>query len=279
MTLPDFLIIGAQKAGTTWLRSRLQRHPELFLPDREVHFFDKTSNFEKGTEWYRTFFADAPDGATVGEKTPDYLWTGTPGAEGHAPDPHRRIHRVLPGARLIAILREPASRAASALRHIVRSGRISPLHDPDELLVGSKRHLVRDHGVIDYGRYHRHLSAYLEHFSRERLLVLIFEEDVVRDPRRGLRRACAFLGVDPEIDFGGVRERVNPNVKSRIGATLEYYFPWLAWTVRRLERFVPGELPRPSDEALRRLREIYEPENERLFELLGRRIPAWEVGS
>ena len=278
MPLPNFVIIGAQKAGTTWLHAMLRQHPEVFMPPGELHFFDKEDNYRRGTSWYRQFFDGERDEKAVGEKTPDYLWTGREGAEGHLPAVHENLHQVLPSARLIAVLRNPVNRAVSAVNHLVRSGRLPPWSNVDELLVGSQRHRVEPHGVIDYGRYHRHLQAYLDLFDREQLLVLIFEEDVVANPEEGLRKATEFLGVDSAFSFRGLRERRNPSSVSKAGLYLRYYAPFLRPAVRLVERAasVDSYKLHPRQETIDRLYDIYREENERLYELLGRRIPSWQ---
>ena len=79
MRLPDFVIIGAQKSGTTWLGARLAEQPAIFLPRPfEVHFFDRNDNYAKGRDWYSGHFSAAPADTLVGEKTPDYFWATRP---------------------------------------------------------------------------------------------------------------------------------------------------------------------------------------------------------
>lgn len=273
--LPNFLIIGAQKAGTTWLAALLRQHPEVFLAPGEVHFFDKAERYRLGLDWYASHFAAAGKARAVGEKTPDYLWAGGRGAEGHLPDVHRNLHRALPRAKLVVVLRDPVERAISAVNHILRSGRVSPRHRIDDLLLGSQRHRVEGHGVIDCGRYGRALEAYYALFDRRQVLVLIFEEDVVASPERGLRRTCEFLGVDPSHRFEEVERPRHATRVSRLGLALRYYAPPLRPLLRRVERVLPASTLRPKPRTVEALRELYAPENERLFALLGRRVEAW----
>ena len=73
--LPQFLIIGAQKAGTTWMHEMLGEHPDVFMPTpKELHFFDQRQVYDQGLEWYAGNYADAPADAILGEATPNYLW-------------------------------------------------------------------------------------------------------------------------------------------------------------------------------------------------------------
>lgn len=268
--LPNFLIIGAQKSGTTWLAKMLRQHPDVYMPPGEIHFFDKAHNFGKGLAWYASHFAGANGQKAIGEKTPDYLWANGQGVEGHLPEVHRNIHRTLPDARLIAVLRNPVDRAVSAVKHIIGSGRISPRHAIDDLLTGPKRSLVDGHGVIDYGFYHRQLAAYLEYFDRRQLLVLIYEEDVVGNPEAGLKRVCQFLEIDDSFEFQGVRERVNAHKHAKLSLLLSYHLPILRPVSKRLARRLPKYDPRPSPHVLEQLNQMYADENARLMALLGR---------
>lgn len=278
--LPTFLIIGAQKAGTTWLAKMLRQHPDVYMPPAEIHYFDKVANYRKGLAWYEQHFAEATHHLAIGEKTPDYLWANGQGVEGHLPDVHRNIHDTLPGARLIISLRNPVERAISAVKHIIGSGRVSPLHAIDELLTGTKRALVEGHGVLDYGFYYRQLKAYLEYFDRRQLLVLIYEEDVLAAPAAGLARVCDFLGIDGAFPFRGTGERVNAHHHSLVSLLLSYHIPALRPVSKRIGRHLPKYNPRPSRDVLDALHGIYAEENAKLFDLLQRRpASAWQARS
>ena len=75
MADPNFLLIGAQKAGTTWISAMLREHPQIFLPQRkELHFFNRRDNYERGLEWYRAQFGQHQGEPAIGECTPNYLW-------------------------------------------------------------------------------------------------------------------------------------------------------------------------------------------------------------
>lgn len=102
------------------------------------------------------------------------------------------MFETLPHAKLIISLRNPVERAISAVHHIIRSGRISPLHSVDDLLVGKKHYLVEGHGVIDKGRYYRQIKAYSEYFDQTQMLILIFEKDIVQNPSLGLKKCAIF---------------------------------------------------------------------------------------
>jgi hypothetical protein len=277
--LPTFLIIGAQKSGTTWLARMLRQHPDVYMPSAEVHYFDKKYNYRKGLAWYEQHFAGATHERAIGEKTPDYLWAEGQGVEGHLPEVHRNIHEALPAAKLIVSLRNPVDRAVSAVKHIIGTGRISPLHGIDHLLTGHKRSLVDGHGVLDYGLYYRQLQAYLKYFDRGQLLVLIYEEDVRANPSAGLQTVCKFLEIDGSFAFEGKQERVNAHHHSFLTLLLGYHVPMLRPASKQIGRRLPRYNPRPPPDVLKRLYRFYEEDTRNLFELLERTPPADWLGS
>jgi hypothetical protein len=184
---PDFLIIGAEKAGTTWAYDILRAHPDLFLPDvKEIHFFNRftstgreTDNFRRrGLGWYDRHFDGAHGNMAVGEATPMYLCD---------PDAPGRIRQTLPDARFIVLLRDPVSRTLSHYR-MARAKR----HVSEEL-----RTLIDRRDPIFIGRslYGAQLERWFGLFPRDRFLVLFFEE-VMAAPREALVRIADWLGVD-----------------------------------------------------------------------------------
>lgn len=273
MPTPDFLVIGAQKGGTTWLRHHLRAHPAVSMPESEVHFFDKAHHFSNGHDWYEAHFQDAAPNQTIGEKTPDYLWTTRDGAEGHRAGSHERIHDLYPETKLIVVLRNPVNRAVSALNHLIRTGRISPLHPVDELLFGDHQ-ATAAHGVLAKGFYFRQLQAYLDCFDREQMLILLFEDDVLGASQKTLRRLYEFIGVDPSVPATNTERQQGEHYLSLLGLLLQYYvLP--EDLVKLLDRPLPATKLNPSPDGVLRLYNLYKEENEKLFGLLGRKPPSW----
>lgn len=200
--LPDFLGIGAQRAGTTWLDALLRSHPALVLPARrkELHFFDL--HHQRGPDWYAAFFAHAPPDARVGEITPRYLFE---------PAVPARIAALLPDVRLIAVLRDPVERAYSQYALTVR----------DEAYAGDFRRFLAEHpDALARGLYHEQLARYAERFAREQLCLFVFER-VVRDAGAARAALARFLSVDP----AGFREptaRAAQNAGGRVPAARGY---------------------------------------------------------
>ena len=199
--LPDFLILGAQKSGTTALYAYLRRHPEITGPAwKEVSYFDR--HYRRGPAWYRGNFPLRAHGAIVGEASPSYLF--------HPLAPERAA-ALLPNALLIALVRDPADRAHSHYHHEVALGREElpfeeALEREEERLAGELERMHDDPGYFSHawwnhtylarGRYAEQLARWLDHFPRERLLVLSNEELAER-PAETYARVLEFLGARP----------------------------------------------------------------------------------
>jgi hypothetical protein len=246
----DFIIIGAQKAGTTSLFEYLRQHPELSLPiGKEVPFFSHEAVYARGWAHYLSKAFAAADQATKwGTATPQYmvggLWelpNSLSGDERY--DEHTvplRIHEQLPHVRLIAILRDPVDRARSHHRMAVMNEiekrpfeqALDDLLQP-EALAEARREPRELTGYVTWGEYGRILAAYFDVFSKEQILVL-FTEELERDPERLLQRIYDFLGVRGDFipDNVGTRYRVGGS---------ELRIPWLGtysrlspWAVQRI---------------------------------------------
>jgi len=296
MALPNFLIIGAQKAGTTWLADKLRQHPDIFIPRRELHFFNLKKNFEKGIEWYEHQFKGAKSGQKIGEKAPNYLWI-TSEAENqqarrqqHRADIHRSIHQYLPKAKLIVVVRDPVRRATSAINHYRRQGEMSPLWAIDEILFGQHKSIAERYGVFDMGRYYHQLQAYYQCFDSSQIMVVVFEENIARNPKRCLQEVCRFIEIDDTFKFSRVQSKVNAFVDRRVGTALLTHLPptrpFFTWATRKR----PGIIDRldrtplmgnrmtkqvPSDAVISQLYRFYTKDNQKLFDLLGHRITEW----
>jgi hypothetical protein len=198
--LPDFLIIGEMRCGTTTLWEMLSAHAQIFFPaEKEVHFFDgRHGRWNRGVDAYAAMFAAAAPGQLCGEATPDYLFHD---------DACDRIRDVLPGARLVAILRDPAARAWSHYWHNVRRGRETLSFEqalgaePQRLASGDADR--RSHcSYVARGHYLRQLSRYERAFGRDALCVT-FLEDLKRAPQAELARVCRHLSLCDVGDVGG----------------------------------------------------------------------------
>jgi|SRR5215218_5070943 hypothetical protein len=209
MAMPNFFIVGAQKAGTTSLYHYLAQHPQIYMsPVKEPYFFDHELDSEgrivkensenrsqqKGSrfpdfEAYRALFRGVEAETAIGEASTPYIYvSGT--AE--------RIERYVPGAKVIAILRNPADRAYSAFSHAVRIG-MEPLTDFAQALQEEERRVSENsHLTFHYrnrGFYYGQLQRYYEIFGQERVGIWLYE-DLKADPVATTQSIFRFLGVE-----------------------------------------------------------------------------------
>ncbi|GAA3567306.1 sulfotransferase [Nonomuraea rosea] len=204
MSLPDFLIVGVPKSGTTALHAALQLHPDLFMsPVKEPKHFltdgpPPTTGGPGDAETYRehiwrrpdyeALFAAAPAGALTGEATPFYLYDL---------DAQRRIRAAVPDARLIVILRDPVERAHSNWTHLWSAG-LEPLDDVVRACAEEPHRIAAGWAhfwhYVGLGRYGEQLAHLFTLFPREQVLIFRYR-DLVDRPAETLDRICGFLGV------------------------------------------------------------------------------------
>lgn len=248
--LPDFLVIGAQKAGTTALYAYLRWHPSIGGPFwKEVSFFDR--HWARGAGWYRGQFPLRRDGMLVGEASPSYIF--------HPLAP-ARVFSVVPDVRIIALLREPGDRAYSQYQHESALGRESlsfedALAAEDERLEGEIERLCSDprafsrawwdHTYVSRGLYADQLERWLEFFPREQVFVVTTEEFGAR-PEETYASVLAFLSAPPHSlpDYPRVFDRDYPAMPEETRRALTARF---AEPNRRLERLLGRPLPWPAE--------------------------------
>lgn len=261
--LPDFLVIGAQRSGTSSLYKYLGRHPHVAPSLRkEVGYF--SGHYHEGESWYRAHFPLASRSAAHRrlhgvkllsfEATPDYLFD---------PRTPSRISALLPDARFVVLLRNPVDRAYSHYLHMQRLGFEDLAFD--EALDAEERRLHGDLEVLDVdpdhqakewsrysyvarGRYALQLLRWWEHFDRDRFLI-IRSEDFFESPGRILAEITDFVGVDrwlPETFSNYSYVGASPSIPD-IGADLRA-----------------------------QLQSVFKEDNEHLAELLGRDM-GWDV--
>lgn len=250
MPLPDFLVAGAQKAGTTTLWAMLNQHPEVYVTrPKELHFFDQ--HFDRGITWYAEQFQPQNGERLVGEATPIYMTD---------PTYHKRMHEALPDARLLITLREPASRAYSHYWMMRAKGSEdldtfeSGLAAEEDRWQASPRLRMKWRFAYQRrGLYAEQLRGLEGLYGRDRMHVLVFEE-FIKAPQEAMHGVFDFLGVD-----AGVAAAVQlEHRKSSSGG-----------------RKAKQGYPPMSSETRERLREYYAPHNADLHEWLGREVTAW----
>ena len=230
--LPNFVVIGAQKSGTSTLCLVLKEHPDVFFCDpKEPHFFSLDDAYARGIDWYASLFADVTTQTAVGEGSTSYTM------EAVRPHAAERLAAALPDARLIYIVRNPIARIESAWKHLRIKGRTR-----DDL----PRALGRFPTLLDTSLYWKQIQRYRRHFDDDRIHVLFFE-DFLADPEAELRRCCTFLDIDPAAPMGDARKPRNVShgreVETRLGRAL-----------RRIPRPKGFTTPRPVRPLVERIR-------------------------
>ena len=303
MPFPDFIIVGAPKAGSTALHAALVRHPDLFLSrPKEPKFFLTDGTPPRGhgqrgpgdahsaREWlwrtsdYERLFQPAPPGLLRGESTPFYLWSR---------DAHRRMARIIPQVKMVAVIRDPVERAYSNWTHLWADG-LEPESDflaacrlePERVAAG----WAPFWRYIELGRYGEQLEHLYRYFPREQVFVLRYR-DMVDDPARALDAVCAFLGIRTglvtEIPPSNVGRWADDSPRNRrlrrvirFGAELGQFAHPAVW--RKVERRMLGVLqhgsgprPRIAPETRRELLELYRDDVALLERLTGDSFRDW----
>jgi hypothetical protein len=285
--LPDFLIIGAQKAGTSWLQTVLRHHPHVFMPSGETPFFEDPDYGLHRLEDLCAQVSRAPASALAGIKRPTDLTHKECAA---------RIARDLPHAKLIAILRDPVERAVSAYYHSMRLG-LRPVVNADEGLraaIDSYSRAADPTDLLGHGLYSEAIERYYSHLPRERLLLLSYSS-LKRNPRQCVDTVCDFLSISRNYRDGDLTATVNvgtydPNflrpeqwlnrrryvVDTRAGRTHDSSGPghYAASFLARIVHRLGISMQRPdggfiTQDTRNRLAEFYRRDQERLKELTG----------
>lgn len=210
--LPNLVVIGGMKCGTSSLHFYLRQHPQIAMSvEKELNFFIEERNWARGVEWYASQFQDAP---VRGEVSPNYT------ACERFPGVPERMHALIPDAKLIYLVRDPVERAISHWIHTYSEGRESRPFDE----------AVRHWSYVERSQYWKQLEAFLQFFPARQILVVEAEE-LLRRREETLRGIFGFLGVDGRFQSARFRlERHRSSLKrrkNRVGS-------WLA--ERGLER-------------------------------------------
>jgi hypothetical protein len=180
--LPDFLVIGAQKAGTTSVWHYLRAHPDVFMPElKEPYFFTLEGTWHRGLEWYTSLFAGSGRDQIAGEASPGY--TMFP----YFADSAGLIKATVPNVKLIYLIRDPIERMISSWVESRADG-----FEFEDLPSALRHNLF----YVAASQYATQLKQYYRHFPPESLLI-VRSEDLFTDPATAMSRICEFIGIDP----------------------------------------------------------------------------------
>jgi hypothetical protein len=227
-TLPNCIIVGAQKAGTSSLFHFLSQHHQVHAAlQKEVHFFSggyesNNDNYEKGELWYRSHFSLSKDlnaGDISLEATPMYLFHSlVPG----------RIRALIPKCKIIILLRDPVERAISHYFHVARHGfETLPI---EQAMQAEQDRLKNAIAVSNYadpayrlysyqsrGLYLEQIKRFQSLFPADQLLILSSEE-LITAPKHVLQQVFAFIGVDPEQEINNLQSQNQGNNKQKVSS-------------------------------------------------------------
>lgn len=238
--LPDYIIIGAARSGTTHLLGQLNAHPNVLPGPRETHFFD-THRYAYGVGWYRLRFPASGEKKRASEGGLDPVLTGesSPSYLAH-PSVPARLARAVPDAKLLVLLRDPAMRAASHWAWCLRQcgetrsfkdaveAEIGPVGDDGGIRVPPDRRLG-DPLIVRRGLYQPQLERWHSHFPPDRIMV-IQSERWFRDPPTVMNEVCRYLGLPEQDELPRVMRNRNkphePYDEDVIEHLREFYRPW-----------------------------------------------------
>ncbi|CAB3229814.1 unnamed protein product [Arctia plantaginis] len=253
--LPDVLVIGVKKCGTRALLEFLRLHPDVRAAGSEVHFFDKF--YHKGFEWYRDKMPPTLEGQITMEKTPSYWVTRS------AP---KRVYAMNPGVKLLAVLRDPVTRAISDYTQSASKRPSLPRFEDLALINnsagwGSSSMVDATWPPVRLGVYARPLKRWLRRFPRSRLL-LINGERLIVDPAAEMARVQEFLGLKLVI------------TEKHFYFNSTKGFPCLLKSESRSTPHCLGKTkgrshPYIDPKTIERLRDYYKPFNKQFYQLAG----------
>ena len=275
--IPNFLLVGATKAATTWLYQRLNEHPEIYVPSlKEINYFSR--RYDRGQEWYLSFFADVAQEKAIGELSPSYFTSDETPA---------RIKALNSDMRLIFMLRDPIQRAYSQYCMELRYNTVSE---------DIERELSLDSIIVRESLYARQIAKYLELFPRENLKFIIYDE-IKTDPEKVLTDLYSFLQVDSNYQNPAIYEQTyakQPRQKyQKLYTLLVAIYRWInnnnRWGRKILstlkdrgfnDKFhdlnsTDREYPQLSATKKQELEEFYREDTKQLAQLLDRDLTSW----
>lgn len=268
--LPTWIMIGAMKSATSSMHNYLAEHPQIATSTpKELDFFIEPKFSDKGLDWYRRQFADPADAVVAGESSVNYtkshLFPGVP----------ERMHRHVPDAKLIYVLRDPFVRLESEWIHSVGAGKwrgdfASAVQDPHTSL------------IVQTSRYWSQLSAFLDYYDAEQIKIMSYDK-IASDPHAAVSDFLEFIGLDPEFDHPVIGRKIHPSSRKMRPNRLGLLF-WEDRQRRRrmrkyLRRIVASPIEAPVWDARDReaVTEVLRPEMAKIREFSGLDFPEWSI--
>jgi hypothetical protein len=271
--IPDFIIAGPPRSGTGWMMSCLAEHPDVFIPEQEIHYFSE--NYNESPSWYRSHFERRSAEAKVGEKSPSYFAN---------PDAAARIYHWNSDIHLVFSLRHPIERTYAMYCMMLRRGHVSEDIESE---------LAPGNWLVRPSLYSEHLRPYRDRFPDEQLHVLIFD-DLKESPKKFARDLFDVIGVDAAFNpsllnqkFGHRKKRggliwsairslsVQVSKSSKLAGRVIQWLRKSGYT-DWIHQLRPGKSdPSLPSSARRELRDYYREDVNQLRAYLGRDLPDW----
>lgn len=273
--LPDFIGIGPARSATTWIYECLRNHPQICMAkwDKKTHFFDLY--YDKGLKWYETWFSHCSAELTKGELTETYFFYDK------VPE---LIHKHCPNIKIVTCLRNPIDRAFSAYLHLIRDGAFT--YSFEKAITQNEKIFITDN------LYYDHLKLYFELFPKEHIHVSLFE-DVKNDPVDFLQNIYSFIEVDNQFLPSNYDRKSNVTEQPRFPLLnkIMLHSHFLLRNVDLYKYIVPikdskiiqrlrfkdreGASINIAPETRKKLQCIFDPQIEKLAELIGRDLSHW----
>ena len=287
---PNLFIVGAAKAGTTFLHNILNNHPDVYMsPEKEPRFFSRMQPFPEsqhclpaisGEANYRRVFKGATSQRIIGESSTSYLWDNQTAS---------LLKNRIPNARIIIILRDPVERAYSHYLMVIRDYRQSlPFLEALKEDMERKGKVLGDsHFYMEFGLYYEQVKRYLKAFKPHQVLILM-SEDLAKKTTDTLHQIAEFLNIDPApFNLVNSGEMHNPFLAprgrlARLGLSFQFPGNRLRYSIRKLlprpvrwfihDRLLLKKADKPpiDERAKRLLIDIYAPDLKKLEHLLSR---------
>ena len=284
MSRPDFLIIGAQKCGTTWLWEVIKQHPGVAVgKEKEIYYFSASNNYRKGREWYEAHFRKLDTRKLLGEASTDYFYDrvliNNLRVDYSFPPIPELVKTELPDAKILVVLRDPVKRAISSYYHHLQYRRFPP---NSGIVSAARKHPSLR--IIERGYYARYMALWRQSFQKEQMHCLLFEEDILKDPQKTSREVYAFLGLDSNFEPKDLGKSKNKSwgwshllLNYYLGPLYGYFYRGtsklgLAGLLGKLDKIKP---PKFKLDEIEYLRSLYFPEKQSLEALLGRDLSCW----
>lgn len=270
--LPNFIIVGATKSGTSSLLRYLGKHPDILTGGqqrgrKEAGFFN--NNYEKGIEWYEQFFEDWNGEKAIGEKSVGYMI--------HKESPER-IKKLIPDIKIIFVLRNPVDRAYSQYWHDCIRHSEKEVISFEEAIKRAEDVDPKREEYLRIGRYCEHIKYWRKFFPKENMLILKTEDL----NKKGLKDVLRFLNVNESFDFGELKKHnIGGSPRSKRLATISRNrivtkTPYLYGFMSKIINQKKGRYSEMNKETRKKLQEYYKPYNEELEKITGLDIKEWE---